>query len=86
MIKFVGGFFLLAFGLVLLGWLAYNLLIERQKEFQMNFLAIGFMAGLLFVGGKWIMEGWESVSSLFQARKPKKKKKKPTRRPTGDDF
>ena len=86
MIKFAGGLFMLAFGLLLLGWLAYNLFIERQKEFQLNIMALGFMAGLLFVGSKWVMEGWESVGSLFQARKPKKKKKKPARRPTEDDF
>ncbi len=72
---------MLAMGGSLLLWLAYNLLIARQREFQMSNCAFGFVAGLFFVGIKWVMEGWETVGPMVrpQRKRKKKKKKRPLR-------
>lgn len=82
MLKFVGGIFMLLLALALTGWLGYNLLIERQKEFQMNPAAFGFMAGLYFVGGKWVLENSDAITGIFR---PKKRKKKSTKRSKSRD-
>jgi hypothetical protein len=76
-VKFVCGVLMVLFGVILTGWVGYNLLIERHKEFQMSLVGGLFLAGLYYVGGKWISENWEPVSLVFRAKKrPKKKTRK----------
>jgi hypothetical protein len=56
MIRRILGVILFAFGVILAGWIAYNLLIERLPETQgRNPIVPSLVAiGLLFVGWKWI--------------------------------
>jgi hypothetical protein len=44
-------------GIALAGWVAYNLLVERQPEAQGTspVPAIIFAAALIGVGGKWVL-------------------------------
>lgn len=72
---------MLCFALLLLGWLGYNLFIERQKEFKLSILPFSFMSGLFYVGSQWVMTGWESVGTGSSPKKGFKKKKK---RPPAD--
>jgi hypothetical protein len=53
--RVLGGLMVLM-GLALGCWIGYNLLIERQPETRGKspILAIGFCAGLLLVGVKWV--------------------------------
>jgi len=76
MAKFGCGVAMLGFGVVLLLWLIYNLLIARQREFSMSLCAFAFTAGLLFVGAKWASEGWSHAEKFFRPKKRRKRKKR----------
>ena len=71
---------MLAFAAVLLCWVGYNELIERQKFYEPNLMAFAFLGGLLFVGVKWVREGWEVLSSSFVSQKRRGRKKKVSKR------
>lgn len=83
MLKLVGGALALVFGAAILIWVTYNLLIERQPEAKGSPLpAIGFSIVLLVVGGKWALDGWQTVQ---ENRRPKKRRKKRKRLVREDD-
>ena len=56
MVKRIAGAFVFLLGVVLLCWLGYNFLVERQPESRaVNPLpAILFTIGFLYVGQKWM--------------------------------
>jgi len=82
MFKFVCGIMTLGFGVIMLIWIAYNLLIARQKEFTVAFGGLFFMGAFFVVGLKWIREGWPEIS---ENSRPKKRRKKIKRRPVEYD-
>ena len=77
MLKLVWGVLALALGAVLICWVAFNLLVSRQPSFQMGFGAVGFMAALVFVGTKWVKEGWPEVQNAVRPKPQKKKRRRP---------
>jgi hypothetical protein len=55
-LKRICGGFLLLIGLALLGWIAYNLFVERlpQAKGRSPLLALVLSAGAIYVGGSWL--------------------------------
>jgi hypothetical protein len=76
MVKFICGVAMLGFGVILFFWLMYNLLIARQREFNMSLCGLAFNAGLFYVGGKWAWEERPNVQKSFQPKRRRKKKKR----------
>ncbi len=76
MVKFCCGIGMLGFGAILVLWVAYNLLIARQREYSSSLCSLLFIAGLFFVGAKWASEGWQHAEKLFRPKKRRKKKKR----------
>lgn len=77
MFKLGCGAGMLLLGGILLIWIAFNVLVQRQAEFKMTVGAILFLLGLFTVGGKWVMEGWSAAQEQFRPRKRKKKRRRP---------
>lgn len=52
----VFGGFILLLGVMLAGWIAYNLLVQRLPATQGRspFVPIGAAAGFIYVGWKWV--------------------------------
>jgi hypothetical protein len=61
-LKRICGFFIFLIGLTILGWIAYNYLVEMQPTARGKnpLLALIFSGGAIFVGAAW----------LFAKRKP----------------
>lgn len=77
MLKFIGGIVAVFLGVSIGVWVAYNLLVQRQREFTGNPLpALVFTAVLLGVGGKWLVDGWGSFQEEPRPRKRKKKRRR----------
>lgn len=82
MLKLLGGILLLVFGVLLAGWIAYNLLVQRLTNFKGSPIpAMLFASAMLFVGGKWVIEGWGSLPMFAPRRKSKGNSKKKAKRP-----
>lgn len=56
-VKLGGGILMLAFASVLVGWIAYNLLVERQSRFAATLGGCALLVALVGVGSRWVAEG-----------------------------
>ena len=56
-LKRIFGFFILLIGLGILGWIAYNYLVEMQPAARGRspLPALVFSAAAIYVGGKWLL-------------------------------
>ncbi len=45
----------LAIGLAIIGWILYNLLVERQPQFVFQLVALPVPFALVVIGAKWLM-------------------------------
>ena len=68
MMKRLAGFLLVVFGLVLAGWVAYNLFIERLPETKGQNPLPAIVNSLLFL---WVGWGWMHGRSVGAIRKPR---------------
>jgi len=65
-LKRIFGFFILLIGLGILGWIAYNHLVEMQPSGRGRSAlpALVFSAAAIYVGGKWLLRCSQPLASV----------------------